>query len=498
MNREIDPLTDPEHTPYANAIIGYADRADDVRLSIPGHSGDRAAAPLLTDFFGERLLRLDAPTLLTGIDRGYNNPFSESLERAAEAFSARRTWFLTNGASQANQIAALTLAQFDNLAAPVVAQRSAHSSFIDGIILGGLSPVFTMPSIDTEHGINHGITPDALRTTLEAHPTAKAVYVISPSYFGAVADIAALADVAHAHDVPLIVDAAWGAHFGFHPELPENPLNLGADLVVSSTHKLGGSLTQSSMLHLGHGRFADALEPLIERSVVLTMSTSPSALLFASLDLARATLQTGRDRIAASIAAANHLRQAVREHELLGVVSDGFGAFADIVDVDPLRVSIDVRGLGRSGHQVREQLAVERGIYTEISTETCIVAFIAPGRVPPVDRVIGALEQLYDPAHAPYCSPVVAAMPQPGPSRMTPREAYFAVTEVVPAGRAAGRISADSLAAYPPGIPNVLPGEELTGATIDYLHSVAASDGGYVRGAIDLTVSHFRVFVSQH
>ncbi len=196
-----------------------------------------------------------------------------------------------------------------------------------------------LPSVDTRHGIAHGVSPAALDEALTAatesgHP-ASAVYVVSPSYFGAVADVAGLSRVAHAHGAPLIVDGAWGPHFGFHPDLPESPARLGADLVVSSTHKLAGSLTQSAMLHLGHGPFADRLEPLIERAVAMTASTSSSALLQASLDIARHSLMTGTELIGRSVAAAESFRAALREDPRFAVLSDGFDAFEDIVAVDP-------------------------------------------------------------------------------------------------------------------------------------------------------------------
>ncbi|WP_341872827.1 aminotransferase class V-fold PLP-dependent enzyme [Leucobacter insecticola] len=173
---------------------------------------------------------------------------------------ARRSWFLTNGASQANRTAAIAVR---GLGERVLIQRSSHSSFTDGMLLAGLVPAFIAPSIDERHGIAHGLTPAVLDEKLadeaRAGRAVSSVYAVSPSYFGSVADVAGLAEVAHAHGAALIVDGAWGAHFGFHPELPESPARLGADLVVSSTHKLAGSLTQSAMLHLGRGSWPIAL-----------------------------------------------------------------------------------------------------------------------------------------------------------------------------------------------------------------------------------------------
>ncbi|KJL32283.1 aminotransferase class I/II-fold pyridoxal phosphate-dependent enzyme [Microbacterium azadirachtae] len=483
-------------TPYADAIRRFAAR-DLQRLNVPGHSADPAAAPLLADFFGDDVLRYDVEPLLDGIDKGSDNPLEEAREAAARAWGARRTWFLTNGASEANRMTALALAAFRTPDEIVVAQRSAHSSFFDGIILGGLDPRFVTPTIDEHHGINHGVTPAAMRDALEG-ADAKAAYIISPSYFGAVADVEGIAAVCHEAGVPLVVDAAWAAHFGFHPELPANPIALGADLVVSSTHKMGGSLTQSAMLHLAEGPYAEELEPLLDRAFLFTQSTSASSLLLASLDLARATLEDGHDRLAASLAAAAALRDAVRATGRFPIVSDGFDAFPDIVGHDPLRVSIDVGAAGLHGHTVREELLRSAGIMTEISTGSCIVAFVGPGTTPDPARFVAALEALQPVGDlAARGDAGSITLPKTGPAVMRPRDAAFAHTEIVSAEDAVGRVSADSLAAYPPGIPNVLPGEILTAETISFLRGIAATPGGYVRGAADALVDGVRVVVEE-
>lgn len=485
-------------TPYADAVARYAD-TDRARVYVPGHAADPDAAPALTEFFGAEVLRRDVPPLLAGIDKGPGNPLAQALALAAEAWSARRTWFVTNGASQANRIAALALGAFRGAGDPVVGQRSAHSSFTDGVILAGLSPSFVAPAIDPVLGINHGVSPDALRDALARVERPKGVYLISPSYFGAVGDIPALAEVAHAAGAPLIVDAAWGAHFGFHPELPENPVRQGADLVISSTHKLGGSLTQSAMLHLADGPFADELEPLVDRGFTLTQSTSASALLLASLDLARETLQTGEARITASIAAADRLRDEIRSRGRFGIVSDGFGDFADIVDADPLRVSIDVARGGLHGHTVRDRLERD-GVSFEIATDSAVVAVLGAGVVPDVDRIVEALHALapeetaFEASGSTETAPASpVALPDPGPLAMLPRDAFFASGAQVPVEEAIGRVSTDALAAYPPGIPNVLPGEVITAEVVEFLQRIAATPGGYVRGAVDPTLATLRV-----
>lgn len=494
---ERDAPHDQAEAPYAEALAAKAGR-EVLDLMVPGHGQNvEGLSRELAEFAGEQALRMDVPMLVNGIDVGPDSPFARATRLAAEAWSARRTWFLCNGASQANRMTLLALAAA-GLGGTVVAQRSAHSSFVDGLLLADLKPRFIVPSIDARLGINHGLTPEAVDASLsEARAAGEAVagvYVISPSYFGAVADVAGLAEVAHRHGVPLIVDGAWGAHFGFHPSLPESPTRLGADLVVSSTHKLGGSLSQSAMLHLGDGDFAASLEPLLERAYMLTQSTSASALLLGSLDVARRSLVQGAEAIGRSIEHVEACRERLRADGRFAIVSDGFGAFADIVAADPMRISIDVSATGLTGLEVRDLLYAKFDVLVELATVRAIVAFVGPGKTPNLDRFVDALFALADRA-APdigHEAPI-PPLPSPGELMARPREAYFGTHEIVAAASAAGRVSSDSLAAYPPGIPNVMPGEIITAETIAFLQAVAASPYGYVRGAFDPEVAHFRV-----
>ncbi|WP_234314089.1 MULTISPECIES: aminotransferase class I/II-fold pyridoxal phosphate-dependent enzyme [unclassified Streptomyces] len=478
--------------PYAEAVMGHAGR-DWLRLNVPGH----AAAPGsdLADFFGSRIPALDFPPLLDGIDLGPDTPLDRALALAAEAWGARRTWFLTNGASQGNQIASMVAPA---LGRTLVVQRSVHSSVIDGLVLSGLDAVFVQPSVDPEQGIAHGVTAADVAQALERTPDAAAVYIVSPSYFGAVADVRALADTAHAAGVPLIVDEAWGSHFGFHPALPANALASGADLATSSTHKLAGSLTQSAMLHLAEGPFADLLEPLVDRAFRLVQSTSASALLTASLDLARRSLATGAAATGGSVAAADRVRGAVRALGRFGVVSDRFHAFPDIVDADPLRIAIDTRVGGITGHEARRLLFRDHQVMVEVATDAAIVAVIGAGSVPDTDRFVEALHALPSPLTADSAGVGVGTadmlrLPSPGATKMTAREAFLSPALVVSAAEAVGRISADTLAAYPPGIPNVLPGEVITAEAVRFLRRTATAPNGHVRGALDPGVTRLRV-----
>jgi len=482
------PPLSQEDMPYVEAVRAYAAR-DFLRLDVPGHTGSPATQPELSNLFGESVLALDVPPLVDGIDQGsVPTPMQQSAQLAAEAWGAHRTWLLTNGASKGNLVTCLALRHVGEL---IVAQRSMHSSVMDGMVLGGLQCHFVQPVIDVELGAAHGITPESLAEALDTFPGASAVYVVSPSYFGAESDLQALADVAHSRACALVVDGAWGSHFGFHPDLPQNALAKGADIMISSTHKLGGSLTQSAMLHLGKGPFVDLFEPLVNRAFRSMQSTSASSILMMSLDVARRNLAVhGKERISRSIEAANKLRQGVRDAGRFEELSDRFLASPGIVAVDPLRVVIDTRRGGISGHEARKILFDEHRIHVEMATDSAIVAVIGAGSAPDMDRMLRALDALPY-AGAADIPPIT--LPMPGEAVMSLREAYFSPSQLVPTSACIGRVSAESLAAYPPGIPNLLPGEIITEEVVDFLLRTARSPFGHVRGAAKPDLSRMRV-----
>lgn len=485
--------------PYAEALEAHAHR-DPLMLMVPSHAGTREGLSAgLAGLVGERAVRMDIPQLVDGIDVGPDSAFARAERLAGEAWHSRRTWFLANGSSQGNRLAVVAVAAL-GLGPGIVAQRSAHSSLVDGLVVTGLRPHWVAPAVDEALGINHGVTAAAvgrgIREARAAGSAPAAVYVVSPSYFGAVADVRALADTAHEFGLPLIVDAAWGAHFGFHEELPRFPTQDGADVVISSTHKMGGALGQGAMLHLGETELAAGLEPHLQRAHQLTQTTSASSLLLGSLDVARRALATGAEALGRSIAAAADLREQLRALPELRVVSDGFGAFPDIVDADPLRISLDVSGTGLTGYEIRSALANDHAVLVEIATVGAIAAFLGPGKELDLARFERALRAVIDGGRGRRQG--VGRVdslrpPAQGESVLTPREAYFGASEEVPTDEAVGRVSADALAAYPPGVPNVLPGERISAEAVAYLRAVAASPLGYVRGALDAGLHRVRV-----
>src|SRR3954452_11782162 len=263
--------------PYLDAVVAYAFRGPG-RYHVPGHKGGPGADPGVRRAIGPDALATDVPQDIHGIDLGPSpTPYERAERLAADAFGARRTFFLTNGATQGNHTLCLALAP---LGARIVAQRNSHASIVDGLVLSGGVPSFVAPEYDDGLGITHCVTPDALAAALRDAPDARAAFIVSPTYYGMAADVAGCAEVAHRAGVPLVVDQSWGPHFGFHDALPPTALSQGADAMLTSTHKIAGSLTQSAMLHLSDSGRVDI--GAVARALRLLRSTSPSALLMVS------------------------------------------------------------------------------------------------------------------------------------------------------------------------------------------------------------------------
>ena len=484
---------DQGSVPYVDALREHA-RRDPGRLYVPGHKGGPGADPALLDAVGARALEMDIPSLIPGIDVGEEpTPFQLAQQLAADAWGARRSWFLLNGASQGNHAACLALRHAGRR---VVVQRNAHSSVVDGAVLAGLEPTFVAPELDPDLGVAHCVTADGLAAALDQTPDAVGAICVSPTYFGACADVAALAEVAHSRGLPLVMDEAWGAHLRFSPELPPSALESGADIVISSTHKIVGSLTQSAMIHLGQTELVD--ENVVDRVVTLLETTSPSSLLSLSLDAARRLAATeGQELLAETLESLRVARERIRSIEGLDVLDERLIS-PGVAGWDPLRLTVDVRATGVTGHRCAALLRETADIHCELATETVVVgAFGMGGETAPLaDRFVDGLERVVAGLgpHVPEHGLPFAVPPPWGPMEMVPRDAFLGPQEAVPIADAIGRIASESLAAYPPGIPNVLPGERLTRETLDFIADTLAH-GGYLRGASDRTVETIRVVI---
>jgi arginine decarboxylase len=480
-----------DQTPFLDAIVEYAKRGPG-RFHVPGHKGGEGTDPAAIEALGRAAFDRDIPAGIEGIDVGPDSPFQRAQALAASAWRARRSWFLINGASQGNHATCLALRHGGRR---VVVQRNAHSSTIDGIILAGLEPTFVAPELDPELGVAHCLTPRSLAETLDRSPDAVAALTVSPTYFGAVADVAGLSEVCHDRDLPLVVDEAWGSHLRFSPLLPASALECEADLVLSSAHKLLGSLTQSAILHLGPGGRVDP--DLVDRCVTLTESTSPSGLLTASLDATRRYAAVhGEALLAETLAGVERARGDIERIPGLVVLDERLVGRPGVYGWDPLRLSIDVRATGSTGTRLASLMRELDDINLELASENVVVAVFGMGEdaTRSAARFVAAMRRAVEALGAESELPKRPFTPPPpwGRLEIPPREAFFGPQEMVPFDEAAGRVAAESLAAYPPGIPNVLPGERLTHETVDYVREVV-EHGGRVRGAVDRSLRTIRV-----
>jgi arginine decarboxylase len=495
MSEASTPRTGPSEqptAPYLDAVVAYGFRGPG-RFHVPGHKGGPGADPGLRYALGDRVLGIDIPQDIHGVDIGPRpSPYERAEALAAEAYGAERTWFLTNGATQGNHALCLALAP---LGTHVVAQRNSHASIVDGLVLSGGLPSFVAPAYDADLGMAHGVTPTALDAALAADPDARVAFLVSPTYYGMAADVEALAKIAHARDVALVVDQSWGPHFGFHPDLPESALRLGADAVLTSTHKIVGSLTQSAMLHVAStGRIDPAA---VGRALRLMRSTSPSSLLMASLDGARRQLAVhGEALLHETIAAAAATREKLATTPGLATIDYDFVGRDGVAGYDPLRLVLDTRATGRTGYEVADALRNAYDVQPELATVATIVCVLGVGQ--PADALVrfaGDVDEIVKRIHRPG-APVQALVRGPGALSnemvVAPRDAFLGASEVIPLEDAVGRISCESIAGYPPGIPALLPGERITTETAEYLRELVDS-GARLHGAADPTIRTIHV-----
>jgi len=475
--------TEQPTAPYLDAVAAHAFRGT-TRFHVPGHKGGAGVDPGLRYAIGEDALAFDLPADMPGIDLGPSpTPAERSLALAAEAYGAGRSWFLTNGATQGNHALCLALAP---LGAPVVVQRNSHASVVDGLVLSGGRPSYVAPEYDADLGMAHGVTPEALARVLEGAPEARAAFLVSPTYYGMAADVAGCAEVARAAGVSLVVDQAWGPHFGFHPDLPASALAHGADAVLTSTHKIVGSLTQSAMLHVARDGLVDP--DAVARTVRLVSSTSPSALLLASLDAGRRRLAVhGEALLTDTLLASARAREAIAGVPGCAVVGGELVGRPGVAGWDPLRIVVDVRATGCTGYEVAAALRTGYDTHVELATHSTLVLVLGIDEPwVPLERFAHDLAQTVRRIERPGEVPALVRGPGALSNEVVvaPRDAFLGTSEPVPVDDAVGRVSAEAIAGYPPGIPALLPGERITTEVVAYLRELTAA-GARLHGAAD-------------
>lgn len=479
--------------PYLEAVTAYGFRGSS-RFHVPGHKGGDGADPGLGWALGRRALLLDLPQDIEGIDIGPSpTPYERAERLAADAYGAARTWFLTNGASQGNHALCIALAPPNR---HVVVQRNSHTSVIDGLVLSGGSTTFVSPEYHHELGMALGVTPDALAEALAAAPEATAAMIVSPTYYGMAADIDGCARVAHEAGVALVVDCAWGAHFGFHSGLPASPLSLGADAVLTSTHKIVGSLTQSAMLHVSDSGRIDG--GAVARAIRLVRSTSPSSLLLASLDAARRQLAVhGNALLGATLDAAVVACSEIAAIPGCAVVGGALVGQPGVGGWDPLRMVVDVRGTGCTGYEVAAALRGSYDTYVELATHAVLVFVLGLGPDNgPLERLPQDLAETVKRIARPGVQELVPRPPASfnNATPVVPRDAFLGASEAVPVDASVGRVSCEAIAGYPPGVPTLLPGERVTPEVVAYLRELTAA-GARLHGASDPSFATVRVLI---
>lgn len=460
--------------PLADAVEAFLRDGSIVPFTTPGHK----RSPALAD----DLLRLDLPLAAGADDLHLSGDVLGRAERlAAELWGASVCRFCVNGSTQGNQALALAVGGGGS----VVVTRNLHKSLLAGLVLADLEPVWVRPRIDAATGLALEVSPADVEQALARAQDAHAVFLVEPNFVGVLGDVGAIADAAHRAGVPLLVDQAWGAHLGFHPELPPHALAAGADGLVTSAHKTLTGFTQSAYL-LAKGELLD-LRRLAEGFDALT-TTSPSAAVLASLDRTRALLAgPGRDLLGRTIRLVAGAREALASIDGLAVLRAS----------DPTKLVLALPGTGADGIEVERDLCSD-GIRVELANRDTIVPLVTIGDTEEsvgalVASVRRSLELRRGIPRAPGGASAVWAI-EPVVA-MTPREAFFAPRETVSARQAAGRISAETIAPYPPGIPAIAPGEVISRDLLDALRD-AASHGTHIAYCADPALETVRVAVA--
>ncbi len=346
------------------------------------------------------------------------------------------------------------------------------------------------PRWDHERQIAHPATAGDVAAALEREPGISSVLIITPTEYGTGADVRGIAEICQQRGIPLLVDEAWGAHFPFHPKMPTPAVRAGADVVVQSLHKAGGGLCQASVMLAG-GKLVDPVNLRLRLDLITT--TSPSALLYGSIDgFRRRMAAEGRQLLDAALEQ-GRLREGLQRIPGLAVMDDTVIGHDGVAEWDPLKLSIDVSALGITGYQAREWLESEHKLVAQLGDARRVVCSLTySDNDVAFKRLADALEALATaPPRPDRPAPAVPALEDLNLRQaMSPREAFFARTEQ--AADPAGRVSAEMISPYPPGVPAILPGEIFNAPVVGYLRAGLAA-GMTIPDAADPKLETFRV-----
>jgi len=466
--------------PLLDAYLSYFEGAL-TPFTIPGH---KQRASQIDQGLGA-VVDADIP-LYGGLDeiKLTNQVLKKSEALAADLWGSDFARFSTGGSTHANQAVILSLGKPGD---KVALSRTAHRSVLSALVLAGLEPIWLTPEIDASTGVPLGIPVSELERAIAEKPIA--LLLTEPGYLGTISDLAPLIKKAHEHSIPVIVDAAWGGHFGFHPDLPKHVMQLGADALITSVHKaLPGYSASALLLARTNLLSADRLEQSFET----THTTSPAGAPLASIDAVRALLQSrGEELLGVLLANIAEFKASVQSNFDLPIFLNA----SDFPDgrFDPAKVVLRANQLGAHGVEI-ENLLIEQGIRVEMADRDTLV-FIATLADTKEDFVklakilVGVLKSVASTPRPSATALSWSVIPQVSISM---RDAYFADTELVSAQAAIGRVSADLIAPYPPGVAVVAPGEVLTEQIVSGLINSQRA-GVRIAYATDPTLANFRV-----
>ena len=483
------PYLSQTNAPIEEALVRMK-RARLVPFDVPGHKRGRGN-PELAEFLGTACLDVDVNSMKMLDNLCHPVSVIRDAERlAAEAFRAAHAFFMVSGTTGSVQAMILsTVGRGDKIIMP----RNVHRSAINALILCGAVPIYVNPGIEDTLGIALGMRTDDVADAMERHPDAKAVFVNNPTYYGICSDLRAITEKAHARGMKVLVDEAHGTHLYFSDRLPTAAMDAGADMAAISMHKSGGSLTQSSILLCANTMPLGYVHQIIN----ITQTTSASYLLLASLDISRRNLVLrGReviDRIIGLVAYARDEINAIGDYYAYGrELIDGDAVY----NFDTTKLSIYTRATGLAGIEVYDILRDDYDIQTEFGDIANLLAYVSVGDRPKdIERLVAALAEIRrnyrkDPSKTlkmEYIDPVVVCGPQ---------DAFYAEKESLPIQETKGRICAEFVMCYPPGIPILAPGEEITDEILTYIR-YAKKKGCQITGPEDMSIQRLSVMTER-
>jgi arginine decarboxylase len=467
------PTQSPHTTvPLIDALRRFVER-DQAPFYSPGHKGGRTLDP----WFRDHIAALDLNNLPdTDTLHCPDGPILHAEALIADAWGVGQSFMLVQGSTSGNIAMALSALRPGE---PVLVQRNAHKSVLAGLVQVGARPVWLDPLWDSRFGVAHGLNAAAVEQAF-IDSGAKALWVLHPTYFGTAADIVALQEVCRRFDARLLVDGAHAPHFSFHPDLPVAAEQAGAAATVQSIHKIVSGLSQAAVLHIDPA----ALDPAaVRRALQLIQTTSPHFAILGSIDLARREMVlNGREMLDRTLDRAR--RTATRLAAIPGVTvlrpEHLAGAGTGLYQLDETKLLIGTTGLAADARAIVQRLNGVHGVQPELGGAGHILCITTIGNTEAdMDRLVEAFSEVsrYVGRRAEHSddelvADLLALRPE---AVLTPRDAYFSPDEAIPLVQAQGRIAAEAMTPYPPGIPLVMPGERITADIIGLLRALRAA-----------------------